>query len=147
MLVFSNTRIIEIFLSVFTFKFMWPLRACSRRRFLTISNDFVSAFASGLIAELSASRFIIDEPAARHSAPNHNWPAKFSCITSSGNLTRKSRFARLSGISSSMIWLHIVKTLSWQCRSWLTKVVQRSGSWRPSNESSSQATAFKDSSA
>lgn len=91
---------------------MWPLSACSLNKFLTISSDLVRAFANGLIAELSASRFMIDEPAARHSAPNQSCPARFSCITSSGNFTLKSRLARLSGIRSSMIWLQIVNTLS-----------------------------------
>lgn len=130
-----------------TFRFMWPFSACSLSKFLTMSKDFVKALANGLMAELSASLFMIEEPAAKHSAPNHSWPARFSCITSSGNFTLKSRFALLSGISSSIIWLHIVNTLSWQWRSWLTSVVHLSGSWRPSNESNSQATAFKDSSA
>lgn len=44
------------------------------------------------------------------SAPNHSCPAKFSCITSSGNLTRKSLFALSAGITTSIMRLQIVKT-------------------------------------
>uniref|UniRef100_A0A182LUN7 Uncharacterized protein n=1 Tax=Anopheles culicifacies TaxID=139723 RepID=A0A182LUN7_9DIPT len=78
-------------------------RHCSRRRFRTISRLLVTAFASGRIFADSASRFRIDEPAAKHSAPNHNCPARLSWSTSSGNFTRKARWARSSPSSSSII--------------------------------------------
>lgn len=45
------------------------------------NKQFEITFANGRIAALSASRFIIDEPAAKHSAPNHNCPARLSCKT------------------------------------------------------------------
>lgn len=44
------------------------------------------------------------------SAPNHSCPARFSCITSSGNLTRKSRLARSFGMISSIISMQMLRT-------------------------------------
>jgi hypothetical protein len=43
----------------------------------------VTAFASGRICSDSVSLFMIEDPAAKHSAPNHNCPAKLSVIISS----------------------------------------------------------------
>lgn len=44
------------------------------------------------------------------SAPNQSWPARVSWRTSSGNLTRKSRFALWLGITTSIIWLQMLNT-------------------------------------
>ena len=61
-------------------------KTCSRNKDRTFSNDFVTAFAKGLIASLSDSLFMMEEPAAKHSAPNQSWPAKLSVMMSSENV-------------------------------------------------------------
>lgn len=81
------------------------------------------------------------------SAPNHSCPAKFSCRTSSGNFTRKSRFAFWLPMASSMIFCTTTRTLSWHALSLLTRTVHLSGSFLPSKLSSSAATSFSSSSA
>ena len=83
----------------------------------------------------------------RTSAPNHSCPAKFSCRTSSGNFTRKSRFAFWLPMASSMIFCTTTRTLSWHALSLLTRTVHLSGSFLPSKLSSSAATSFSSSSA
>lgn len=81
------------------------------------------------------------------SAPNHNCPARFSCRTSSGNFTLKSRLARSSPMRSSIMAPIIFNTLSCDWRNWFTRDVQRSGSLRPSKLSNSLAIRLNASSA
>ena len=65
-----------------------------------------------------------------------------------GNFARCSlSLAAYPGSSSSSILLHMCNNLSWQLRNLLTKQAHRSGSFRPSKESSSEATFVKASSA
>ena len=62
----------------------------------TFSRDLVTALARGRIASDSRSLFIMDDPAARHSAPNHSCPARLSVIMSSAKLM--SNKAVMSGV-------------------------------------------------
>ena len=45
--------------------------------------------------------FMILDPAAKHSAPNHNWPPRLSVTISSGNFCRNSLDALPPGPSNS----------------------------------------------
>ena len=92
--------------------------------------------------------FMMLEPAARHSAPNHSCPPRLSVTISSGNFCLNSLVALPPGPSSSSnIRLQMLSNLSWQERSLDTREAQRSGSFRPSKESSSAATRLRLSSA
>ena len=88
------------------------------------------------------------DPAARHSAPNHSCPPRLSVTISSGNFCLNSLVALPPGpSSSSSILLQMLSSLSWHDLSLDTREAQRSGSFRPSKESSSAATRLRLSSA
>ena len=75
----------------------------------TFSRDLVTALASGRMASDSRSLFMMEDPAARHSAPNQSCPARLSVMMSSAKGRKaKIHFIKHSCLSKRQIVVTII---------------------------------------